>query len=779
MKKFGLIGLALWIILSGITPAASDEQVDGQRIRDYIKILADDGMTGRRSGLPGYDKAAEYIADKFREWNISPAGENGSYFQKFMLEAYFTVEPGCSLEIVNIGDRRTFRFNQEYYDEWRVCDMSGSGDMAAEIVFVGYGIHDPENGYDDYKNVEIKGKVAFICSGYPENLATQHAKAMAYEARIQAARNLGAAAVMLFPEPQPFGKENHWPAMIRLTPESYQPDFVVVGVNSLVADYIFNYLGTRLSYETDTIKEKIKPRSFNTGVKACLSVRTELVPQKETFNVLGKLEGTDTHLKEEFVILGAHLDGLGMTPMGEVLNGANDNASGTAVVMETARFLKSSEFQPRRTLVFALWAAEEQGLLGSTHYASNPLFPLEKTVANINLDMVGQGGDKIDLGGIYLSSEIWEMLKPRMNDDVMSGIHPRRGVGGSDHLSFLAQGVPAFHMVGNRPHFKGHQSRDDLDLIKIDMLEKAARFLLEATRVLASEEGDFFFPHRAEKILFRRENIVNTHPVSVESLIQSHKDDVNPDIDLQLAYVHPGSEADLCKRKLQLLDNLSGLGESLKGSSGLSLFSGDYRRFLRSRGTQLLIGLDGAGELTSDQAWLRILASNGLHFVKVDQSDLIFEDGDLTKKGKSLIQGASAAKILPIISGLDDSLAKKVLENTRIPILLIRDKVPTEELAQAILSGNHLLGLLYSQEESSESYFSKLKQARQLLSENNLMIWMEQCLRSEQGQVQYLDLFRKFLEAKWTTEGQIYQTTLNKIISLNFSRLMMHYSTPR
>ncbi len=150
------------------------------------------------------------------------------------------------------------------------------------------------------------------------------------------------------------------------------------------------------------------------GVESLLHLKVTYDPKRTTQNVLAKITGSDETLKNEYVIVGAHMDHLGVDMTGDVFKRADDNASGTAVVMEAARVLKLNQFKPKRTIIFALWAAEEEGLLGSKYYTENPVYPLEKTVANINLDMEGHGTGKVNVRGAYFAPEVWEILKSGM-----------------------------------------------------------------------------------------------------------------------------------------------------------------------------------------------------------------------------------------------------------------------------------------------------------------------------------------------------------------------------
>ncbi|MEA2005136.1 MAG: M28 family peptidase, partial [Acidobacteriota bacterium] len=399
MKRF--IGLVLVFCLLFFPAIAKEKKVsfDEQAAWSYIKDLASDSMQGRRSGQLGAVMAEEYIASRFKEWGLEPAGDDGTYFQNFTIE-HSHVEEGVTLEVITDRARRDFY----YGEDWRVQRLSGSGHFTTEIVFVGYGIHAPEIGYDDYAGVDVKGKIVLFTSGIPRKLEKKLEEEAKMEKRIEAAQKLGARGVIGFKPPS---SESRY-FRLRIKKQLYKPDFVLMTIEDKVVDFIFKDLNTDLRTLFQAIEKTAQPKSLHTGVKAFVSVNAYFDEKRPTRNVLAKIYGKDKKLKDEYIIIGAHMDHLGITPMGDVMNGANDNASGTSVVMEIARVMKLNKVKPKRTVIFALWAGEEQGLLGSTYYADNPTHPIEKAVVNLNMDMVGIGSGKINFGGKYYSPEIWK-----------------------------------------------------------------------------------------------------------------------------------------------------------------------------------------------------------------------------------------------------------------------------------------------------------------------------------------------------------------------------------
>ncbi|MFW6159558.1 MAG: M28 family peptidase, partial [Acidobacteriota bacterium] len=337
MKKHLNLFLILFLL---ITPLAGEEkkaEFDPQAALNYIKVLASDEMEGRKSGQPGAVMAEEYIASKFKEWGLEPAGEEGTYFQNFAIE-HNHVEEGVVLEVISPRERRSFYCGED----WRVQRYSGSGSLVGEVVFAGYGIHAPDKNYDDYAGIDAEGRLILLTEGAPVKLQGKLKEESTIQKKIEAAQKQGAAGVILFQ--QPSSQSRYF--RLRAEKEIYKPDFIILSAESNVVEFILKDLPIDLRTAFSRINKDLQPQSLNTGIKVFISVRSVFDPERPTRNVLAKISGSDKNLRDEYIILGAHMDHLGITPMGDVMNGANDNASGTAVVMEVARAMKQRGFKP-------------------------------------------------------------------------------------------------------------------------------------------------------------------------------------------------------------------------------------------------------------------------------------------------------------------------------------------------------------------------------------------------------------------------------------------------
>ncbi|MFQ6069903.1 MAG: M28 family peptidase [Candidatus Aminicenantales bacterium] len=763
MRKIVCLSLVVFILISPALARkkqAEKTDFDEKAALSYIETLASDALMGRRSGQPGGKMTEEYIASKLKEWGVEPAGNDGTYFQNFTIE-HRNIEQGVALEIFAQKGKRSFY----YGEDWRVQSYSGSGSFMSEIVFVGYGIHAPEKEYDDYEGVDLKGKVALLASGTPQKLAKKLEEKVKMEDRVRAARESGACGVLIFRRPGQTGRFYG----VRLKKEIYDPDFVIIAVDDRVTEYIFKELKTELRYLLREIERTSKPMSFATGVKAFVSVRAIFDEKRPTRNVLGKITGTDKNLRDEYVIIGAHMDHLGVSPLGDVYNGANDNASGTAVVMEVAREMVLNKERLPRTVVFALWAGEEQGLLGSRHYAQHPLFPLEKTVAYLNMDMVGHGNGKVNCRGRYYAPEIWNLLKENVSKETMEYVNPGRGgPGGSDHTPFLMEGVPAFAVMTSGYHFKYHRNRDDSDLIKPEILKKTGNFVHQAVKVLASQPGDFILPLRKEMFYLKYQTLINFELSPLENVIEKHGQAKDSHVNLQLAVVKGKEELRGDALRVDIIEKLFHAAEKIKKSKGLTLYSssGQVSRDMRAGKTTMLTGLEGADAFRDKPLWTEVLAKQGIYFVFLDKPAFLFSEEKLSEEGEKIIKALNRSGMLPILSGVNEAQMKIVLDKSKKPLVFLCRELPSKEMMKLIKEKNAALGLIMGRDEEAPVYFKKLDEAKKTIGSENLMFINELCLWGEEGKNSVLHLFTEILAAKYEREE------IRNIFSSTFLRVL-------
>ena len=510
--------VALACLLATTAPAQPvSARADGGAMHGYVRALASPDMLGRRTLTPGFDRAAAWAEARFREWRLMPAGDNGTFIQPVPIvgpKSDFVWTTGMPALTV---DGRAFSFKEADF----VVDPSSTAatDVTAEAVFAGYGISAPAKGLDEYAGLEVRGKVVFVLRGSPKDAPPDltdfppdplppvppetWADESSDQSKIAAAYAKGAAAVVLC-DPNPEARQAlPWP---RGTPQAspFRRPFLVVAANearilraAMLRDPQESLVGfvDRMNRVRRAIQQK-RPQSGPTGVRVRVKGFDEVRLYGESFgnnqsrNVLAKIEGTDPALKRQAVVIGAHLDHLGFRS-GLVHPGADDNASGAAVVLEAARVLAAAGVRPRRTIIFALWCGEENGHHGSLRFTATPPDGLatEQVVAYINLDMVGLGTG-LDAMGARDFPGVFAVMMRDQPPEVARAIRPDvSGPGGSDYASFLAHGVEsvALFSSGGAGHPDYHDAADVEAKVQPALLALAGQFVTQAALNLANE----------------------------------------------------------------------------------------------------------------------------------------------------------------------------------------------------------------------------------------------------------------------------------------------------
>jgi len=388
--------LFLLIVLVFITPLMAQNEADilkhfhsitSEEVFGYAKTLSDPPFDGRLAGSPGYIKAAEWVVDHLEQWGIIPGYESKFYYNYFPID-YTDVKSVGTLSAQLMGKKgHTISKNYQFPEHYYPGSNSANGKVEGELVYVGYGITAEEFGYDDYKGMDVSGKVVLIETGNPklEEVSgwQQWAPYAGSSAKLRNAQKHGAVAVLYI-------------SKIASPGIKYLENMVYAHVDKTVAEEFFFARDQDYKRVKEALKDKKKPQSLKLGHIVTITAETEYHAKSNYCNVIGVIPGSDPHLKDEVIMVGAHLDGQGNP--GHLFPGALDNASGVADIMAAARALAQLP-APKRTIAFFFIGAEEKGLLGALEYAQAPLFSKEKTVCYINLDMVGNGNGLYFGGG--------------------------------------------------------------------------------------------------------------------------------------------------------------------------------------------------------------------------------------------------------------------------------------------------------------------------------------------------------------------------------------------
>ncbi len=480
-------------------------------------------------------------------------------------------------------------------------------------------------------------------------------------------------------------------------------------------NFIFSEVPTDFRYLVQIIDRERRVASTSLPVRVEISAKTTVDLKRKMRNVIAKIDGVEPILKNEYVIIGAHMDHLGISPTGEVYNGANDNASGTAVVMEIARIMKAENIKPKRTIVFALWAGEEQGLLGSRYYSDHPLFHIEKTVAYFNLDMVGHGDGRINFPGIYYGPEIWNVLKQKLPEEIRKDINASRGgPGGSDHTSFLMKGVPGFGIMTSGYHFKYHQTRDDLDLIKPEILEKVANFLYNALKIISNEESLKIPDLREELYIFRSSTVAGFLEKDLSAIMDESRSVEFFDLDIGFLPLKGNSIN-------EILNLLADTTEKIEQSRNISILTSPSQFQTNSRMGRLsiLLGIEDIKGISKDLRILKLLSKGGLGYVVLKDKD--FENSQELKKGIKILNDSG---ILIFVKSSTSDYLKEVIEVSTKPGIILSSSFEPE-IQKLMKEKKWKAGIPWKKEQSPEEFLKVLDALKDGLGYGNIIIFKE------------------------------------------------------
>ncbi|MDR2118600.1 MAG: M28 family peptidase [Tannerellaceae bacterium] len=497
MKK-GLSLIASFLYASAVLFAqaqpAADERayldamhryITSAKLFGYVCQLSDTTLRGRLAGSEGMAKAVETVKDYYARWNLLPAGPNGGYIQEYP-HPTVEIEAGSAMEILfplqGGKGRETVWVPKSYpwADGWFAGNYSGNGDITAEVVYAGFGVSAPELGYDDYKGIDVKGKIVLIEGETPNRSRSADSIALWYrhtlhQTKLANAVEHGAAGLLYYWVPGPNAL--------------YHPGFVYCNITEPVVEDIF--LGTGKTYKETvrSIYETLKPASFHTGKKARIKMVSTYKPHATGKNILGILKGSDPKLADEYVVISAHLDHLGMIPYH--IAGANDNNASTAALLGVAEALSECAVKPKRSILFLSLDGEEAGLTGSTFYIDHPLVPKEKVKAILNLEQMGAGEA---LAASYATSS--PQLEPFLLEANNRYVHRRLRTQSSPYLTrprtdgavFAKAGYPVADLRAAGGGYY-HHPLDHPDSINPEILQSATQWLYWMTILIANSEN--------------------------------------------------------------------------------------------------------------------------------------------------------------------------------------------------------------------------------------------------------------------------------------------------
>jgi Zn-dependent M28 family amino/carboxypeptidase len=478
MKKAFVVPVFLAIRLlaaSNGLPSAGQQSmnsIDPEHIRATVKYLSDDSLQGRGTGQKGGDMAADWIGDQFKAYGLEPAGDNGSFFQDVKFYGIRTDQQKTQFSFIpKSGDPMALKFG----DDFVATDQTHSerSEIDAPIIFVGYGINAPEYQWDDYKGVNLKGKVLLMLVNQPPSDDPKFftGKALTYYGRwtykLEEAARRGAVGAILIHKTEMASYpwevvHNSWGGESSFLQDAKEPKLKSAGWIQLE---VARKLAGAAGMDLDTMMKNATSRSFK-PVELPVRLKETIVSHVRSFssrNVLAKITGADPKLREQAIFYTAHYDHLGIhadEPGDNIYNGAIDNATGCGIVLELARVFAMAKQKPKRTVFFATVTAEEQGLLGSKYLGEHPPVPARNVSLDLNFDAVPPLGDpqQVVVSGAERTT-VYPIVQKTAEDfglSIQPDNQPQAGhYYRSDHFSFARVGVPAFS-VNEGVLFQGH-----------------------------------------------------------------------------------------------------------------------------------------------------------------------------------------------------------------------------------------------------------------------------------------------------------------------------------
>lgn len=454
--------IATFALAQSLNPPVVDvfNSIDPLEAYSYNKKIASEEFEGRLTGSPGYTKAANWAADEFEKMGLKPASELSGYLQPYNAP-YSQIHSASMSLLLNSGDTLSLQPAQDFLP-MGYCD---DGYNKASLVFAGWGISAPDLEYDDYEGIDVKNKYIICFRGTPDRKDTSFKHYDQHRTRMQTAFNKGALGLFyIYPEVLANPNGDHI--------EGFMPAII----SNKIGDKILSEKHLTVSELKSQLSDAKKPNSFPLNSKILFKVDAEYYPDATGYNIAGYIEGSDPELKNECVVIGGHFDHCGRIA-DYVFHGANDNGSGSAVVMTIAEAYSRLPEHPKRSVLFVLFGGEEKGLRGSSYFADHFPDDFSKIDAMFNFDMNGEG-EGTNYGYSLQDNMFKETL---LKADEYVGTFRRSfeikdvGVRSSDYAPFFQKGAIVAAFFSNGPHLHYHQTGDTIYRINPDMLGDIAK----------------------------------------------------------------------------------------------------------------------------------------------------------------------------------------------------------------------------------------------------------------------------------------------------------------
>jgi membrane dipeptidase len=705
MRKNGTRLLVSCLILVSARPSLTPQvKADGAKAFEHVRFLASDELAGRKSGTSGYAKAADYVAARMKEIGLRPGAENGTWFQEVPFRNWSNFDQPLRLEIITPQGRRYFPGRGR---DFVPVIGTGSGVVRGIAVYAGYGIVSADPPWNDYLDLDIQGCIVIIFPNAPPDFGVKSSREWTLEKKVRLAGERGAAGLIELDlnETGQVARRQRGPAAVSLRPGACPPGFIVLQAGRNFLDDL-SYLAKKSWRDAASKLLRLKrPHSFSFGAEIEMEAHF-IREERKAVNVIGLLPGRDPKLKNEYIIMGGHLDHLGIGLDGFVYPGADDNAVSAATVLETARVLAGSGLKPARSIVFASWAGEELGLVGSRYYADHPIYPLDKTVVYLNVDMVGAGDSDLLVGGMWEYGRFYEIVKAGLDPQTVQKLKPRLNYRGSDHTAFWAKGVTAISLRTGEilteklddEHPEYHHPGDRPELIDPELLRLAAQYHVDIIRHLANWRENLLDPKFRAEFVHKDATVVDLHCDTIGRFLDG--EDLRQDlpsghidipklkrgaVDLQVfaCFVSPPEgELEKSQAAKKIFRQVEGIHRLAAGNPAeLEIVKSfeDVSRLRNSGKTGIVIGIEGGYAIENDLDLLRAFHRADVrlmtltHWTRTDwadaSGDAAAELGGLTEFGTHVIKEMNRLGMVIDVSHVHDETFWDVLKVTEAPVV--------------------------------------------------------------------------------------------------------------
>jgi aminopeptidase YwaD len=498
--------LCLLFTLSTFSATLPLTELSAERYLQHVTFLASDELKGRGNGTPELERAADYIATQFRSYGLQPAGNNGSYFQRFDLTVGAEFGSKNTLQVGNVTRAKD--------KDFVTIPLSASGSYEGPVVFAGYGITAETLHWDDYAGLDVKGKAVLVFRHDPEEAkgssrfasSTDPGAPSAFTSKVRNARSHGARAILFITDPNNHASEADSVGKATEELEFRDMSILAMHVTRASVEPLFQQEGKSISAIQTVIDREQKPQSFELS-KSKVRISADIKTNRKTVrNVLAAVRGSDSKLRNEWIVIGAHYDHLGLgdpkhvmskAEVGKIHHGADDNASGTAGVLELGRLFGRNKEAFKRSVLLIAFSGEELGLFGSNYFVNNPTVPLSSINAMLNMDMIGRLTNRSKTGEV-----------PKPLNVVGSGTSPdfpgwieeaNKAVGlklaisngghdGSDHISFAGKRIPTLFFFSGL-HEDYHRSTDTAEKIDEQRAVQVLALVAGTAELIANAPG--------------------------------------------------------------------------------------------------------------------------------------------------------------------------------------------------------------------------------------------------------------------------------------------------